>query len=52
VSNSLLSAAEDLRQALRGFEPSLYSSADCAAIAHALAGAEKACAAARVMAAA
>jgi 5-methylcytosine-specific restriction endonuclease McrA len=52
VSHSVLSAAAVLRQALAGFEPGLLSGGDCARLAEELAATEKACAAARVLAAA
>ena len=52
MSSALLSAAASLRQALAGFEPGLLSGADCARVAEELAATEKACAAARLLAAA
>jgi hypothetical protein len=52
VPGSLLSAAVSLREALSGFEPALLSGADCGRLAEELAATEKACAAARVLAAA
>src|SRR5437588_10897828 len=52
MAPSLLSAAAALRDALVSFEPALHSGTDCAAIVEALAATEKACAAARVHAAA
>ncbi len=48
----VLSAAEELRKEISAFDPALYSGADCARLAEALAQAEKACAAARARAAA
>jgi hypothetical protein len=52
VSKALLFfAAKALREALSGFEPGLYSGADCAAVVEELAATEKACAAARTRAA-
>ncbi len=46
-----LALAKELREELAGFEPALYSGADCAAVVEALAGTEKACAAAKTRAA-
>ena len=50
MSTSVLGAACTLREALAGFEPGLYSAADCATVAEALAVTEKACATARLLA--
>ena len=44
MSSAVLSAAASLRRALVGFDPSLLSGTDCAALAEALAATEKACA--------
>jgi hypothetical protein len=44
--------AASFRQACAGFEPELLSGADCAALAEELAATEKACGAARLLAAA
>jgi 5-methylcytosine-specific restriction endonuclease McrA len=52
VSPSLRETTACLRQALAGFEPGLLSGADCAQLAEELAATEKACAAARLLAAA
>ena len=52
MSSAVLSAAGSLRRALVGFDPSLLSGTDCAALAEALAATEKACAGARLLAAA
>jgi hypothetical protein len=52
VASSLLEAARALRGALGDFEPGLYSGSDCARLAEELAATEKACAAARLLAAA
>jgi hypothetical protein len=52
VSISVLSAAASFREALAGFEAGLISGADCALLARELAATEKACAAARLLAAA
>ena len=49
---SLLSACVSLREALVGFEPGVFSAADCGRLAEELAVTEKACAAARLLAAA
>ncbi|MGH9036984.1 MAG: DUF222 domain-containing protein [Acidimicrobiia bacterium] len=49
---SLLAAARALRAALAGFEPGLCAGEDCAVVVEELAATEKACAAARVRAAA
>ena len=51
MSSAVLSAAASLRRALVGFDPSLLSGTDCAALAEALAATEKACAGARLLAA-
>jgi hypothetical protein len=51
VSVSVLAAAVSLREALAGFEPGVFSGSDCARLAEELAATEKACAAARVLAA-
>jgi len=51
VSHSVLQAAAALREALAQFEPGLLSGRDCARVADELAATEKACAAARVLAA-
>jgi hypothetical protein len=51
VPGSVPSAAAALRQALAGFEPGLFSGAECARVAEELAATEKACAAARLLAA-
>src|SRR5438477_7159696 len=50
--SSLSVAARALREALSGFEPSLLSGEDCAAVAEELARTEKACAGVRAAAAA
>jgi hypothetical protein len=50
VSSALFSAAAELRRALAGFEPGLFSGDDCARLAEELAATEKACAGARVLA--
>ncbi len=50
MSSAVLSAAASLRRALVGFDPSLLSGTDCAALAEALAATEKACAGARLLA--
>src|ERR1700691_1645017 len=54
MSSAVLSAgiAALFRQACAGFEPELLSGADCAALAEELAATEKACGAARLLAAA
>jgi 5-methylcytosine-specific restriction endonuclease McrA len=52
VSASVLSAAAVFREALAGFEPGVLSGGDCARIAEELAATEKACGAARLLAAA
>jgi len=52
MSSALLSAAASFRQALAGFEPGLLSAESCARVAEELAATEKACAAARLLAAA
>ena len=44
--------AEELCREISGFDPALYSGADCAVLAEALAQTEKACAGARARAAA
>jgi hypothetical protein len=51
VSHSVLAAAAGLRTALEAFEPDLLSGIDCALVADELAATEKACAAARLLAA-
>lgn len=51
MSPSLLSACVSLREALAGFEPGLFSAADCGRLAEELAITEKACVAARLLAA-
>lgn len=48
---SVLEVASELRGALCSFEPGLYPAADCARIAEELAATEKACGAARLLAA-
>jgi hypothetical protein len=50
LSASVLAAASALRETLAGFEPGLYSGADCATVAEALAVTEKACATVRLLA--
>jgi HNH endonuclease/Domain of unknown function (DUF222) len=52
VSSSVLAVAAALREALSGFEPRLLTGADCAHLAEELAATEKACGAARLLAAA
>ena len=52
MSDSVLSAAAAMRDALVHFEPGLLSGTDCALVATELAATEKACAAARLLAAA
>ena len=52
MPESLLVASRALRDELVGFEPEVFSGADCATVAEELARTEKACAAARVHAAA
>jgi hypothetical protein len=52
VPPNLLAAARALRDALAGFEPRLRSGEDCATVVEELAATEKACAAARAVAAA
>jgi 5-methylcytosine-specific restriction endonuclease McrA len=52
MSQSILQAAALLRRALTGFEPGVFSASDCARLAEELAAIEKACAAARLLAAA
>ncbi len=52
MPDGVLAAAEELRQALAGFDPKLLSGADCAVVAEALALTENACAAVRALAAA
>jgi hypothetical protein len=52
VTEGLLGLVEGFRAALVGFDPEVYSGEDCAVLVEALASAEKACAAARVRAAA
>ena len=52
MSAVLLAAAAGLRAVLAGFEPGVWSGADCARVAEELAVTEKACAAARLLAAA
>ena len=54
MSSAVLSAATaaSFRQSCAGFEPELLSGADCAALAEELAATEKACGAARLLAAA
>lgn len=49
---SLVWEVKDLRAALAGFDPGFYSGADCALLAEELAATEKACTAARLLAAA
>ncbi len=50
MSGMVLAAASALREALGGFEPGLFSGADCAVVAEELAVTEKACATARLLA--
>jgi hypothetical protein len=52
VSERVLQAARVLREALAGFDPARLSGADCARVAEELAATEKACGAARALAAA
>jgi hypothetical protein len=52
VSQPVLAAAQALRAALAGFDPALLSGEDCARLVEALALTEKACGAARALAAA
>jgi hypothetical protein len=52
VPAGLLDAAREFRAAVVGFDPALCPGEDCAAVAEELAATEKACAAARVLAAA
>ncbi|HUC13205.1 MAG TPA: hypothetical protein VMS00_02015, partial [Acidimicrobiales bacterium] len=54
MSSAVLSVATaaSFRRACAGFEPELLSGADCAALAEELAATEKACGAARLLAAA
>jgi HNH endonuclease len=52
VTEGLLGLVERCRAAVAEFRPEAYSGEDCAVLAEAIAGAEKACAAARVRAAA
>ncbi|HVA75921.1 MAG TPA: HNH endonuclease signature motif containing protein [Acidimicrobiales bacterium] len=52
MSAGLLSGLKDLRVALVGFDAGVYSGADCAVLAEELAATEKACGAARLLAAA
>jgi len=52
VSTALLSTAASLRAQLANFEPGQLTGADCAHVAEELAATEKACAAARILAAA
>lgn len=52
MPSSVREAAAFLRDALGGFEPGLLTGADCARVAQDLAATEKACAAARLLAAA
>lgn len=49
---SVMALARELREALIAFDPKLYAGEDCAGLAEELAAAEKACAAARVLASA
>ena len=51
MSQPVLEAARVLREALAGFDPALLSGADCARAAEELAATEKACGAARALAA-
>jgi hypothetical protein len=50
LSTSVLGAACTLREALAGFEPGVWSGADCARLADDLAVTEKACATVRLLA--
>ena len=52
MPSSVLVAAKALRDALAGFDPALFAAADCAQLAEELAATEKACAGARLLAAA
>lgn len=52
MSRTVLAAADSLRKALSGFNPEVISGRDCALVAEQLPATEKACAAARLMAAA
>lgn len=52
MSSSVREAATSLRDVLANFEPGLLTGADCARVAEELAATEKACAAARLLAAA
>src|SRR5579862_3481578 len=52
MAGSVLQAAAALRRALAGFEPGVFNGLDCATLADELATTEKACSAARLLAAA